>query len=209
MSNETGRSMIEMLGVLAIVGVLSAGGIAGYSKAIEKSRINKAVEQITVVSTHLSAIGSNGGNYAGMSNKTAIKLKAVLSEMNTTGTTLINPFGGEITIGSANLLNGSGNDQAYTIIYKGLNKPVCVALATNDWGSSKSSSFIGLSIGSESNISSGMEKLYLKCTGDNSAPIAACNSGTTLKTPLSVAAASAACAGCRSGSLCSIAFKYY
>lgn len=33
-SCEKGRSMIEMLGVLAIVGVLSVGGIAGYSKAI-------------------------------------------------------------------------------------------------------------------------------------------------------------------------------
>ena len=27
--NESGRSMIEMLGVLAIIGVLSVGGIAG------------------------------------------------------------------------------------------------------------------------------------------------------------------------------------
>ena len=30
--NSFGRSMIEMLGVLAIIGVLSVGGIAGYSK---------------------------------------------------------------------------------------------------------------------------------------------------------------------------------
>ena len=38
---EKGRSMIEMLGVLAIIGVLSVGGIAGYSKAMEKFKINK------------------------------------------------------------------------------------------------------------------------------------------------------------------------
>ena len=38
---EVGRSMIEMLGVLAIIGVLSVGGIAGYSKAMEKFKINK------------------------------------------------------------------------------------------------------------------------------------------------------------------------
>ena len=35
-SNQSGRSMIEMLGVLAIVGVLSVAGIAGYSKAMAK-----------------------------------------------------------------------------------------------------------------------------------------------------------------------------
>ncbi|MCI7421551.1 MAG: prepilin-type N-terminal cleavage/methylation domain-containing protein [Alphaproteobacteria bacterium] len=41
--NQYGRSMIEMLGVLAIVGVLSVGGIAGYSKAMTKFKVNKAV----------------------------------------------------------------------------------------------------------------------------------------------------------------------
>lgn len=38
--DEAGRSMIEMLGVLAIVGVLSVGGIAGYSKRWPKTRIS-------------------------------------------------------------------------------------------------------------------------------------------------------------------------
>lgn len=42
---ETGRSMIEMLGVLAIVGVLSVGGIAGYSKAMEQWKINKILNE--------------------------------------------------------------------------------------------------------------------------------------------------------------------
>ena len=49
LENETGRSMIEMLGVLAIIGVLSVGGIAGYSKAMQKYRINKTIEQITLI----------------------------------------------------------------------------------------------------------------------------------------------------------------
>ena len=43
--NQSGRSMIEMLGVLAIIGVLSVGGIAGYSKAMEQFRINKAISE--------------------------------------------------------------------------------------------------------------------------------------------------------------------
>ena len=37
-TNETGRSMVEMLGVLAIVGVLSVGGISAYSKAVENTK---------------------------------------------------------------------------------------------------------------------------------------------------------------------------
>lgn len=42
----SGRSMIEMLGVLAIIGILSAGGIAGYSAAMENHKVNKTVATI-------------------------------------------------------------------------------------------------------------------------------------------------------------------
>ncbi len=37
---QSGRSMIEMLGVLAIIGVLSVGGIAGFTKAMRMYRSN-------------------------------------------------------------------------------------------------------------------------------------------------------------------------
>ena len=45
--NESGRSMIEMLGVLAIIGVLSVGGIAGYSKAMMMWRSNVQRNMLT------------------------------------------------------------------------------------------------------------------------------------------------------------------
>ncbi len=44
-----GRSMVEMLGVLAIIGVLSVGAIAGYSKAMTKYKLNKQAEQISSI----------------------------------------------------------------------------------------------------------------------------------------------------------------
>ena len=43
---ENGRSMVEMLGVLAIIGVLSVGAISGYSKAMMKYKLNKQTEQL-------------------------------------------------------------------------------------------------------------------------------------------------------------------
>ena len=45
--NELGRSMVEMLGVLAIIGVLSVGAISGYSTAMTKYKLNKQTEQLT------------------------------------------------------------------------------------------------------------------------------------------------------------------
>lgn len=47
--NQVGRSMVEMLGVLAIIGVLSVGAISGYSKAMTKYKLNKQREQITTL----------------------------------------------------------------------------------------------------------------------------------------------------------------
>ena len=43
---EKGRSMVEMLGVLAIIGVLSVGAMSGYSKAMMKYKLNRQTEQI-------------------------------------------------------------------------------------------------------------------------------------------------------------------
>ena len=63
---QSGRSMIEMLGVLAIIGVLSVGGIAGYSKAMMKYRINKTIEQITLIAGNVRAFWGPQKNYIGV-----------------------------------------------------------------------------------------------------------------------------------------------
>ena len=46
---SSGRSMVEMLGVLAIIGVLSVGAIAGYSKAMFKYKLNKQAESFNML----------------------------------------------------------------------------------------------------------------------------------------------------------------
>ncbi len=49
--NENGRSMIEMLGVLAIIGVLSVGGIYGYTVAMRKYKANEIVQTASMLAT--------------------------------------------------------------------------------------------------------------------------------------------------------------
>lgn len=53
--NISGRSMIEMLGVLAIIGVLSAGGIMGYSTAMESHKVNKFMEMASYSAAMIQA----------------------------------------------------------------------------------------------------------------------------------------------------------
>ena len=50
MKNETGRSMVEMLAVLAIIGVITVGGLLGYQTAMRKFRANEITELIAELS---------------------------------------------------------------------------------------------------------------------------------------------------------------
>ena len=48
---ESGRSMVEMFAVLAIIGIITLGGLAGYRTAIRRLHANKIGEYIAALST--------------------------------------------------------------------------------------------------------------------------------------------------------------
>jgi len=52
---QKGRSMIEMIGVLAIVGILSVGSIGGYMLAMTKLRINRVQEGVVLAAEYLKS----------------------------------------------------------------------------------------------------------------------------------------------------------
>ena len=66
-----GRSMVEMLGVLAIIGVLSVGAIAGYSKAMMKYKLNQHAQAVNMLINNVLSIkdklqyNKNGRTYYG------------------------------------------------------------------------------------------------------------------------------------------------
>ncbi|MBE6449726.1 MAG: prepilin-type N-terminal cleavage/methylation domain-containing protein, partial [Alphaproteobacteria bacterium] len=43
---QSGRSMIEMIGVLAVIGVLSLGGLLAYSIAMTYYRANQTIHDV-------------------------------------------------------------------------------------------------------------------------------------------------------------------
>ena len=57
--SEKGRSMVEMLGVLAIIGVLSVGGIYGYTTAMNKYKANEVAQAMNMYG--VMALSANGG----------------------------------------------------------------------------------------------------------------------------------------------------
>ena len=71
LKSQSGRSMVEMLGVLAIIGVLSVGGIAGYSLSMRRHRANQVVDfasKYAAINYHACQMDLlNGGTYATVS----------------------------------------------------------------------------------------------------------------------------------------------
>ena len=59
---EQGRSMVEMLGVLAIIGVLSIGAIAGYTMAMNRYKANEILDLASKISVAAQTAGSTTNN---------------------------------------------------------------------------------------------------------------------------------------------------
>ena len=66
--SQSGRSMVEMLGLLAVVGVLSVGGIAGYKMAMSEHRSNIFLDKLSKLFVSIRAIEETTG-YRGDSSE--------------------------------------------------------------------------------------------------------------------------------------------
>ena len=151
--SQSGRSMIEMLGVLAIIGVLSVGGIAGYSKAMTKYRINKTIEQITLIAGNVRAFWGPQKNYEGVrcycnnsgcygqSNGEGCpivkKAKIFPDEMITVTDgkimSITSLFSGVVRLETAGKTKPD-DYQAFRILYNlGDNTEACIELLSHDW----------------------------------------------------------------------------
>ncbi len=149
-NEQSGRSMVEMLGVLAIIGVLSIGGISGYSKAMAKYRINKTLDQISMLVMNIRTLYASAVNYSGLTNGIAVQmgiiprdmLQAARGSTVASNITIVNVYGGEIN------LTASGTDNRnFNVAYSGLPMEACVSIATADWGSQAGSGLQSISVG--------------------------------------------------------------
>ncbi len=145
---SSGRSMIEMLGVLAIIGVLSVGGIAGYSKAMEKFKINKTIQQIAEIATNIRTLYAQQKDFEGLNTLNAISMGVVPDDL----------VYSQVYIDDDNYGSDRNSPSAYfTIKVVGLSPEVCIALATANWGNISSSGVLGVMAG------------YLSSSGDSPA----------------------------------------
>ncbi len=119
MYTQSGRSMVEMLGVLAIIGVISVGAIAGYSKAMMKYKLNKQTEQLNQL------INAVTQYFPQLNSEIIIDLVPILKKLNVIPKEMIKDNNSvliydvfnnaiEITTGTRNDI---GNNYKYAILY--------------------------------------------------------------------------------------------
>ena len=226
-TNESGRSMIEMLGVLAIIGVLSVGGIAGYSKAMNKFKTNKVADNVSMIVANIKTMYAQQKTYKDLTTNSARNMGLIPDELVKKGGTAQNPtyayknaYNGEVEIHASESTTG-GDNKAFVIYFGGLSKEACITLATNDWGSGYSSGLIALRAAGDSTATSdktGLDTVHIGDAGAKQTTAIASSEkggvaiatpgGGTLKVPMPVSEAAKACA-CNLGNTCSVTWKYY
>ena len=232
-TNENGRSMIEMLGVLAIIGVLSVGGIAGYSKAMNKFKTNKVADNVSMLVANIKTMYAQQKTYGSLDTDSANDMGLIPDELVKKigdNTSYKNAYNGEVEIHTAgsttadNGVTGAGHvaadNKAFVIFFGGLSREACITLATNDWGSGYSSGLIAMSA-SGTSAQADKKRVDDVLIGDDGTqqtaggngvdaiPYAiATPGGKNLSVPMKVTQAASACS-CTTGNTCSITWKYY
>ena len=231
-TNESGRSMIEMLGVLAIIGVLSVGGIAGYSKAMNKFKTNKVADNVSMLVANIKTMYAQQNTYKDLTSAVAVTLGVVPDELvvkddDGSFSRLSNSFNGAVDIHAAESTS-DGDNRAFVITFSNLSREACITLATNDWGSGYSSGLIAIRASGTSEAgkaatqtedavpaeSTALDKIHIgddgtAVTGNGSNGKAiATPGGKNLSVPMSVTDAATACA-CPKGNFCTVMWKYY
>ena len=231
---EAGRSMIEMLGVLAIIGVLSVGGIAGYSKAMNKFKTNKIADNVSMLVANIKTLYAQQNTYDGLDNETAVSMGVVPDELvqktykqdgTLDATKLMNAFNGDVDIHVSGSTDAT-DKKAFVLAFSGISREACITLATNDWGSGYSSGLIAIRASGESSTgtgtdATGADRLAIdgvfigdpgtKLSGNTDTTVKAAVAtpgGKNLSVPMSVVEAAQSCS-CTRGNTCSLQWKYY
>ena len=122
-TDESGRSMVEMLGVLAVMGVLSVGGVAMYTNAMNKYRanelLNESSKRAVVIATQIlsgksisadmmNQFDNNGTTFTGVEAVGTNQFKLTLSGVDDDVCTQL-----KATVGSNTIIQEVGDKCAY------------------------------------------------------------------------------------------------
>jgi len=118
-NQESGRSMIEMLGVLAIMGVITVAAIAMISAAMRSANRSAVQDQVTQIVTGVRSLLGGFDDYSGIDNGTIFAAIGVSNR---------NPYNGEYTLAAH-----PADARLFVLNITGLNRSDCTYFRTKAW----------------------------------------------------------------------------
>ncbi len=119
MRQESGRSMIEMVGVLAIMGMLTATAFALVSLGINRQKQARVTDDVVSIVSGVRGLMVDYDDFSNIDNATIFDAMSVSNK---------NPYGGVYEVA----VNPS-NARQFIVNIKGLTKSDCEALKMKAW----------------------------------------------------------------------------
>ena len=119
MRQESGRSMIEMMGVLAIMGVITVGAIAAISSAMNLQKRSTVNDEVLQMVTQVRQLFGGYDDFSNINNSTIFGAIGMSNK---------NPYGGtyEISVNPSNSLQ-------FIVSVNGLSQSDCEYFITKGW----------------------------------------------------------------------------
>ncbi len=118
--------LIAYFGII-VASILSIALISGYSKAMEKYKANKTVDQIAMLQANIHELFKNSASYDGLSAAFVVEADAVPDDM-LAEAQIVNPFGGVVGV--------MGYAKMFMIVYSDVPLDACKYLSEQNWGNS-------------------------------------------------------------------------
>ncbi len=122
MRQESGRSMIEMLGVLAIMGVITVGAIGMISTAMRTQKRTTVNDEVIQMVTQVRTLLGGYDDFSNINNETIFGAIGMSNK---------NPYGGVYQ-----LVTDAGNPRQFVVSITGLPKSDCEYFLTMAWAGS-------------------------------------------------------------------------
>ncbi|MBR3676426.1 MAG: type II secretion system protein [Alphaproteobacteria bacterium] len=145
--NQSGRSMIEMLGVLAIIGVLTAGGLTIVGKARHQQELTQLLSETAEIVSSIKKMACDyDDGYAsyvnmlcqsnGQPNGTTCTISGKDSYITTSSDAKVKAIPDPATLTTEGV-------NYFDVEISEISKDACVYLASSDWGRRNTNGFLG------------------------------------------------------------------
>jgi len=171
---QNGRSMIEMLGVLSIIGILTVGGFNLISKTVSENRINRVIDEVS-----------------DLARRTRVIFREFIYDKNPSGDTDMSEYiykaksypdvlewvsGSKVFVDDDDVemsvsFKKKENVEYYILKIAKMTDEICMAISNGQWGTRATNGFSGISFNSDpigKTISLDDAAGNNGCNGDNS-----------------------------------------